>query len=153
MGRRKFNSTERNIYALGEQEWVVRYNGPGPGGDEAQAIAIDASDNVYVTGASAGGCATVKYNSAGQEQWVVRYETATPTAIAVDGSGNVFVTGWGDGAPYADYVTIKYVQGGTSTPTPTPSPTVTPTPTPTPTPCTGRCTPTPRPRPTPAPRP
>jgi hypothetical protein len=43
-----------------------------------------------VTGASAGGCATVKYNSAGQEQWVVRYETATPTGIAVDGSGNVF---------------------------------------------------------------
>jgi uncharacterized delta-60 repeat protein len=135
---------------VGGEEWVVRYSGPGTGGDGAQAIAIDASDDVYVTGVSAGGCATVKYNLAGQEQWVVRYNTATATGIAVDGSGNVFVTGWGDDAPYADYVTIKYVQEGTSTPTPTPVPSPTATATPQSTP---RSHPTPRHRPSPAPRP
>jgi hypothetical protein len=106
----------------GGEEWVVRYSGPGTGGDGAQAIAIDSLDNIYVSGVSAGGCATVKYNSAGQEQWVVRYESAVATAIAVDGSGNVFVTGWGDDAPYADYVTIKYVQGPRPRPRPSPHP-------------------------------
>jgi Beta-propeller repeat len=106
----------------GGEEWVVLYSGPGNGGDAAQAIAIDGSDDVYVTGTSAGGSATIKYNAAGQEQWVARYEGAVAEDIAVDGSGNVYVTGWGDDAPYADYVTIKYVQGPRPRPRPSPHP-------------------------------
>jgi Beta-propeller repeat len=102
----------------GQQQWIVFYSGPGNGGDGAQAIAIDGSDDVYVTGVSAGGCATIKYNVAGQEQWAARYEDAVATDIAVDASGNVYVTGWGG----PDYVTIKYVQGPRPRPRPSPHP-------------------------------
>ena len=128
----------------GGKEWVVLYSGPGNGGDGAHAIAIDGSDDVYVTGVSAGGRATIKYNGVGQEQWVARYDSAVATAIAVDGSGNVYVTGWGNYGAFGDYVTIKYVQGVTPTPTPTATPTGTPGP---------RPRPTPHPRPSPHPRP
>ncbi len=133
--------------SAGQQQWVRRYDGPANSYDEVAAIAIDAAGNVYVTGKSDGSgftsdYATIKYDAAGQQQWVARYDGSAnyadqPTAIAVDGSGSVYVTGvsYGSESDY-DYATIKYVQGATPTPTPTP-----------------RLTPTPRSRPTPAPRP
>ena len=145
--------------SAGQQQWVSRYDGPANAADSAEAIAVDSSGNVYVTGESAGqgtrnDFATVKYNSTGQEQWVVRYNGPAnrddeANAIAVDASGNVYVTGQSfDPNNGDDYVTIKYVQG--ATPTPTPTPTGTPMATPTATAgVTPRPFPTPRPRPTP----
>jgi hypothetical protein len=51
----------------GIRQWVARYNGPVNGDDRAFAIALDASDNVYVTGHSNGfndtwDYATIKYS-------------------------------------------------------------------------------------------
>lgn len=104
--------------------WSARYNGPGDDWDEALAIAVDASGNVYVTGGSppvpfsAFDYATIKYNASGTQEWVARY-TGTPTgvdeafAIAVDDQGNVYITGYSDGgASSTDYATIKYNSSG-----------------------------------------
>ena len=106
--------------------WVRRYNGPGNGTDQAYAIAVDGSGNVYVTGYSLGtgtstDYATIKYHSNGDTAWVRRYNGPAnlwdeAEAIGVDGSGNVYVTGSsrgiGLGNDYADLVTIKYDSSG-----------------------------------------
>jgi hypothetical protein len=119
---------------------------------------------VYVSGFVASGGAsdfvTIKYDTAGAEQWVQLYNGPGNSydgtyVIAVDNNRNVLVTGYstGMGTDY-DYTTIKYVGTATPTPTPTVTPTPTPTATVTPTPTsTPRPAPSPRPRPTPRPRP
>src|SRR6266540_3922336 len=117
------------LTATAQEVWVARYKGPGNARDTAWAVAVDASGNVYVTGASVGSgtgldYATIKYNSSGIQQWVARYDGPGDTndyanAIAVDGSGNVYVTGGsggsrvGCGGACDDYATIKYDSSGT----------------------------------------
>jgi len=112
-------------FAQVTQEWVARYDGLGNGEDKAEAIAVDAAGNVYVTGYSEGSgtendYATVKYNSSGVEQWVARYDGPGSggdwaTAIAVDGAGNVYVTGSSEGSEGEynyDYATVRYNSSG-----------------------------------------
>jgi len=107
----------------GAQLWVARYNGPGNGDDAPAGIALDNAANVYMTGTSFGSgtqddYATVKYNTAGVEQWVMRYNGPDNSfddavAIAVDGSGNIHVTGTSNGTvTFGDYATIKYNSAG-----------------------------------------
>jgi len=105
------------------EEWVARYNGPGDNTDKATAIALDDYGNIYITGISFGSgigldYATIKYDSAGNEIWIRRYNGPGNSAdwgraIAVDDSGNVYVTGQslGSGTSY-DYATIKYDSDG-----------------------------------------
>lgn len=108
--------------SAGRQEWVAIYDGPAKDADEALALAIDGSGNIYVTGQSVGSgssfdYATVKYNSEGSEQWVARYAGASnrfdgASDVAVDGRGNVYITGSSqiDDSGRAKIVTIKYAQ-------------------------------------------
>jgi hypothetical protein len=105
----------------GVEEWVARYNGPGDDWDDARAIALDGSANVYVTGQSVGDgsradYATVKYTSAGVEEWVVRFNSPVSKSdgaidIQVDDSGSVYVTGTTEIAMRGSKITtIKYTQ-------------------------------------------
>ena len=106
-----------------QEAWVTRYNGPGNGDDEANAIAVDTSGNVDVTGYSWGSgpardYTTIKYNSAGQQQWIARYDGPAndddmARAIAIDSSGSVYVTGASlNLAGDLDYATVKYNSAG-----------------------------------------
>ncbi|MHC4497720.1 MAG: SBBP repeat-containing protein, partial [Planctomycetota bacterium] len=105
----------------GTELWVARYNGPGNGYDNAQALALDESGNIYVTGESEGSgtsndYATVKYDPDGNELWVTRYDGPgndydVANALDVDNSGNVYVTGQSFEF-LSDYATIKYDPDG-----------------------------------------
>jgi len=109
--------------AIGDQLWVQRYNGPGNGGDNAFAIAVDGGGNVFVAGYSTGTAgvaeyATIKYSDAGVSLWTNRYHgigtgSDEAHALAVDRNGDVVVTGHssGSGSDY-DYATIKYSGAG-----------------------------------------
>ncbi|MEO5804713.1 MAG: SBBP repeat-containing protein, partial [Verrucomicrobiota bacterium] len=103
--------------------WTNRYNGPGNNSDLTEAVAVDGSGNVFVTGWSTGigssfDYATIAYSGAGVSLWTNRYNGPGNSddiayAVAVDGSGNVFVTGFSIGfASFADYATIKYSGAG-----------------------------------------
>jgi 6-phosphogluconolactonase (cycloisomerase 2 family) len=107
----------------GDTTWVRRYNGPGNSADWVDAIAVDVSTNVYVTGGSRSSVtswdyATIKYYPNGDTAWVRRYDGPGNSydrayAMAVDVSGNVYVTG----ESYIigtddDYATIKYYPNG-----------------------------------------
>ena len=110
-------------YPNGDIFWVRRYNGPGNGHDLAQAVALDGSGNIYVTGWSYGigtdyDIATIKYKPNGDTGWVRRYNGPRDSMdgafrIALDGSGNVYVAGASTGIGTAlDYLTIKYDPSG-----------------------------------------
>ena len=102
--------------------WLRRYAQPGYCNDEATAMFVDRAGNVYVTGPSqvAEGSqkdfATVKYNSAGVQQWAERFSgigNSIPSAITVDGAGNVYVTGASESTgTYSDILTVKYNAAG-----------------------------------------
>lgn len=111
--------------ANGTFGWASRYAGPIAANDEATAIAVDDSSNVYVTGRSGNSSddiATVKYNSSGVQSWARRFDgpdhlNDAGVGIGVDGSHNVYVTGR-EGLTLnfnsRDIVTMKYSGAGDS---------------------------------------
>ena len=81
--------------------WTNRH-GSSSGNSQPIAVAVDASNNVIVTGVSYGvstiDYATIQYSSAGVPLWTNRYNGAGigshyATAVALDGNNNVIVTG------------------------------------------------------------
>lgn len=109
--------------AVGTQQWATTYNGTGNAFDEAYAIAIDTLGNSYVTGSSDAGAqgsnfVTVKYNSAGTQQWATPYNGPgnsidAATQIKLDAQFNVYVSGHSTGSgTNLDIATIKYNNSG-----------------------------------------
>ena len=106
----------------GTQLWAARYDSNYSEHDAAEAVAVDSSGNVYVTGRSQGKTGhsdfvTVKYDSLGQLVWVIRYNgpgdaSNYAVAIAVDANGFVYVGGQSEGAGTngMDYAIVKYKQ-------------------------------------------
>ncbi|MCX6311619.1 MAG: T9SS type A sorting domain-containing protein [Bacteroidetes bacterium] len=118
----KYNST-------GVQQWATVYSNTtsSTATETAYAICLDAANNVYVTGSSFGttgtdnDIATIKYNNAGVQQWVSRYNGPgsvfdAGSDIVVDAAQNVFLTGYARdliGTTNYSYVTIKINAAGT----------------------------------------
>jgi hypothetical protein len=122
------------LNAAGVQQWVATYNGSANQIDWANAIAVDATGNVYVTGQSMGEVVrrnglfgiiqiiqtgydyeTIKYGPTGQALWSQRYYSAVanyadiPTGLVLDGADNVYVTGSANNVG----TTVSYNSSGT----------------------------------------
>jgi uncharacterized delta-60 repeat protein len=102
----------------GQELWEEDYY-PVSGQHQATAIAPDNLGNVYVTGVSTNtgtgnDFATVKYDTNGNQQWVIRYNGPAngndgATAIAVAPDGSIYVTGYSQNTSGgSDITTIKY---------------------------------------------
>jgi hypothetical protein len=100
----------------GDTLWVRRYNGLGNYNDEAYALEADLQENIYVTGRSAAldlvkKSTTIKYDSSGNEVWVVRNDSMWGgNDIAINSTGNIYVTG---SSIRADILAIIYNSDGT----------------------------------------
>ena len=93
---------------------------PAARGDETAKLAVDASDNVYVSAYRYGGivspdvAGTIKYNPAGGRIWAEAC-VWDRRALAVDASGNVCVAGEAQNwrSPGNNFGTFKYGPDGT----------------------------------------
>jgi uncharacterized delta-60 repeat protein len=107
--------------ASGQQLWAARYSGVSNSDNLTTNLAVDAANNVYVTGTSYAGnqssYTTVKYATGGQQVWVASYNGPgngydLVSDVAVDAAGNVAVTGTSDNGSSYDYATVRYSTSG-----------------------------------------
>jgi len=109
----------------GNKLWERTYNNLFDSPDFAKAIAVDSSQNVYVTGYCINEYlfeeyVTIKYNNLGVQQWVSKYfstyRNSEAVSIAVDLNGYIYVTGFVDYIypGFENYLTIKYDSLGNS---------------------------------------
>ena len=102
----------------GQQEWAEFYDGSGRS-DGARAMTLDGNGNIYVTGSSQSATVstdflTIKYNDAGEEQWVERFHGPTSftlvEAIALDAANNIILAGKTTGVGKSYWTIVKYKQ-------------------------------------------
>ncbi|MBV6462576.1 MAG: hypothetical protein HJHJAOHD_02752 [Flavobacteriales bacterium] len=101
----------------GTQQWVKTFNGEGNAADTARAIAVDANNNVYITGSSFNGSTedfyTTKYKSNGTELWGIAFNgiyngSDRAFDIALDSLGGVLVSGQSQTQTGFEYATVRY---------------------------------------------
>jgi hypothetical protein len=121
-GHSQYKTVKYN--SAGVEQWASNYYGDANSPNFARRIAVGLTGNVYVTGyatilsgsSTATKIGTVKYDAAGNEQWVAYTGTgAGGFGIGVDNNDNVYVTGeLAKGATDIDFITVKYSQGSSS---------------------------------------
>jgi uncharacterized delta-60 repeat protein len=128
-GRTRINSSYNDFGTVkynsaGVQQWFASYNNAGVDREDyGYDLELDAQGNVYVTGysqsdGSDSDILTLKYNTAGIQQWEARYDSTNSEegyAIALDSDNNVCVTCYFDNTN-SDFITIKYSQTTSITP-------------------------------------
>jgi Beta-propeller repeat len=120
LGNSSFLYGTAKLGTNGSTLWASDYPPNGVGPSVANAVAVDYTNNSYVTGYSPGSngtnnIVTIKYGPSGNQIWLQSYNglnngNDVGNAIAVDKNGNVYVTGYetlpGGGT---GIVTIKYI--------------------------------------------
>jgi len=107
--------------ASGVIQWIQPYLFGSDESDKGNAIVVDGSGNVYVTGqadtdpspVNNDDFITIKYNSAGVQQWIVTKNglgngTDRTVDMVLDNSGKIIVTGSAFNGADDDYLTISY---------------------------------------------
>ena len=107
------NSGESDIFLVkynssGTKQWTQQLGTPTF--DEGNGVAVDSSDNIYVSGWTRGELDTyaghddaivLKYNSSGTKQWTRQFGSSNDSdhgaGVTVDSSGNIYVTGYTSG--------------------------------------------------------
>lgn len=128
-GRTKANNYDLAVRKMdnnGATTWTKFFQGTDD--DRATALAVDTSGNVYVTGLTDINAnpliedynvITIKYNSAGTQQWLKAFDGLGNAGdysdgIAVNSLGDVFVNGTtASGIKGDDYLLLKYNNTGT----------------------------------------
>lgn len=105
--------------------WIYTWNGASNLDDYGKAIAVDASNNVFIAGSSQSSTlgkelTLIKLNSSGVVQNVVTSGFAgndEAVDMVIDASNNVYLTGYKTNATYQDknYYTVKYSNACTKT--------------------------------------
>jgi uncharacterized delta-60 repeat protein len=130
------NSGENDIFLVkynssGTKQWTKQLGSTSS--DVGFRVSVDSSDNIYLTGYTAGGLDwntnsgdndtfLVKYNSSGVKQWTQQLGTSTDDlgyGVAVDSLDNIYLTGWTQGgldgninAGGQDIFLVKYNSSG-----------------------------------------
>jgi len=111
--------------ADGSEAWATVYNGSGNNEDYVTGLDVDENGNIYTGGCSIGAgsgqdIVLIKYNSAGTQQWLKRYNGTgnggdAVIGVKVDGSNNVVTGGYTDNgsAQRMNFIALKYDQAGT----------------------------------------
>lgn len=108
----------------GTLQWIRSYDEPVACSSYARDLYIDNSGNIIITGTmfhelTAGDIFTIKYNSAGEKIWSVKYDGGFghfddfSNKINIDHLGNIYVVGDSYKTPDdRDYITLKYTNAG-----------------------------------------
>lgn len=121
-----YDMTTLKYNAQGKKKWLARFTDPGQTFDASEDIGVDPQGNVFITGYSYSekteyDFVTVKYNTEGLEEWVVKYDGPSHLidrglSLAVAPDGGVIVAGLSHGEETAaDCLIMRYDTDGNQT--------------------------------------